>query len=571
MLNRVESGDQAAKHRTVEEKPLNVAEPEPKLRPTGNRRARWVGRIALGLLAVVAVLGTALAGLAWKATSGSVNIDLIRDRVETAVRARMPPDAIVTIGSTAFSYRRGHGVILRARDVALALPGRATIKAAEVSTVTTVAAALSGDIELQSVTASGVEVGVSSLGRLGGGGAGVEMIREAGSAFVAQIAAADDLMRGAGLQQVLVRDAALRVVAPDGRNGPALRITEANWLPLAGSRSKAWLQVAGADGAGWDLTVERRSAQLGGGSVTIEIEDLPVEALAPGLATSEPGEPYYRAASITLMTRIATARDGSLSGVRGTISTGSGELSLTGKDDIDIAGMTLSFALGDKGERLRIPNGQINTRTGKLTFEGVADLSETGQVTVLARVRDGLLPGAQGREPIKLTGGGALVRLDLADHGMAIERFHLVSPEGRVSAVGQATFGAASAGLSFALSMTEMPAAVARAFWPPFIATKTRAWFDTNVRSGTLGPATIQVALPPEHMGRRGRDKILPDYALIGTLPFRDGDFTPVKTLPPISNAAGAITFANATATVGLQSGRVIVPGRGDLDATGSD
>jgi hypothetical protein len=69
MLNRVESGDQAAKHRTVEEKPLNVAEPEPKLRPTGNRRARWVGRIALGLLAVVAVLGTALAGLAWKATS----------------------------------------------------------------------------------------------------------------------------------------------------------------------------------------------------------------------------------------------------------------------------------------------------------------------------------------------------------------------------------------------------------------------------------------------------------------------------------------------------------------------
>jgi hypothetical protein len=258
----------------------------------------------------------------------------------------MPPDAIVTIGSTAFSYRRGHGVILRARDVALALPGRATIKAAEVSTVTTVAAALSGNIDLRSVTVSGVEVGVSSIGRLGGGGTGAELIREAASAFVAQIAAADDLMRGAGLQQVVVRDAALRVVSHDGRNGPALRIAEANWSPLADLRSKAWLQIADSGGAGWDLTVERRRAQLGGGLVMIEIEDLPVEALAPNLANAEPGEPYYRAAAITLMTRIATESDGSLSGVRGTISTGGGELSLTGKDDIDIAGMTLSFALG---------------------------------------------------------------------------------------------------------------------------------------------------------------------------------------------------------------------------------
>jgi uncharacterized protein YhdP len=154
---------------------------------------------------------------------------------------------------------------------------------------------------------------------------------------------------------------------------------------------------------------------------------------------------------------------------------------------------------------------------------------------------------------------------------MVVERFHLVSREGRVSAVGQANFGAASPGLSLALSMTEMPAAVARAFWPPFIAVKTRAWFDANVRSGMLGPATIQVALPPEHIGRRGRDKILPDYALIGTLPFRDGDFTPVKTLPAVGNAAGAITFANATATVRMQSGRVTVPGKGDLDATGSE
>jgi hypothetical protein len=526
--------------------------------------------VGWALLGLIVVLTLGVAALAWKATNDSISLDFLRGRIEAAVRSRLPPDAIVSIGQTAFSFRRDQGLILRARDVELALPGRATVNTGELSTTTTATAALSGEIELRSVAVSGVEVGISAIGGLSTGGTGAEMVRNAALAFVAQIQAADELMRGAGLEEVSVRNAALRVIDHAGRPGPALRIAEANWTPLAEARSKAWLQVVG-EGGSWDLTVERRRGRLGGGSVMVEVEELPIEALAPNLASAAAGEPFYRHAALTVMTRISTGRDGSLSGLRGTVSTGGGQLSLTGKDRIEVAATTLSYALGPNGERINFPHGEIATGTGNLAFEGVADLSEAGQVTVLARVRGGALPSAAGQQTVRLTGGGALARFSFADRSLAVERFHLVAPEGRVSAVGQIGFGEAAPGVSFALSMTEMPATVARAFWPPFVAAKTRTWFDENVRSGLLGPATLQVALPPDHLGVRGRDKILPPSGLVGILPFRDGVVSPIPELPVLRNTAGDITFGDATAIVRLQSGVIGIPGRGDLDVVGTE
>ncbi|HWT30336.1 MAG TPA: AsmA-like C-terminal domain-containing protein, partial [Propylenella sp.] len=374
---------------------------------------------------------------------------------------------------------------------------------------------------------------------------------------------------GAGLREVVVRDAALRLLEEGGTAGPALHITEANWRPFETGRSKAWVQILSDDGSGWDLTVERSRGRLGEAAVSIEVEDLPLSALVPDLADDD-GGPFIHSA-LTLQARMVAGRDGKLVGIRGTLSAASGILSFTGKDRIRLASAGLSFTLGATGHRLKIPSGEVRTEEGSVRFAGEADLREPGSMTVLGRVLGGALPtGRQDQPRVQLVGGGALARIDFADRSLEIERLHVVTPEVPLSAIGQASLGGSAPGLSFALSLSPVSAPVLRAFWPPFIASNTRRWFDDNVVSGTIGPGTVRVALPPEFIGPRGKDRILPSYALLGTLPFEDAVFSPLKTFPKVRNGAGELGFANGTLTVRATSGVVEMPGKGSLEAAGT-
>jgi hypothetical protein len=163
-----------------------------------------------------------------------------------------------------------------------------------------------------------------------------------------------------------------------------------------------------------------------------------------------------------------------------------------------------------------------------------------------------------------------LARVDFAKLGISVDNLRLVTEQGEASVIGQASLGGDAPGISLALSLSEMPSEVAQALWPSFVARKSRQWIETNVKSAVIGPATLQVALPPEAIGRRGQGRVLPDYAMIGSVPFRDAEFLALTTFPPITNASGDISFANATATVHAASGIISVPGAGILDAGGT-
>lgn len=550
---------------------LNAAESTQVSAPSAlPRKRRPLRRIAIGLLTLVLLLALAAAGLAWKATQSSVSLNVLRNPVEAALRAQLPADASVDIGSAALSYRSGEGIIVRARDVRLALPGAGSVTAAELATTSTPSSLFAGRIAFRVVTLSRVDIAVPAPAGLApaGAGAGAEMIRAGAKNLMQQVIEADELIRSAGLEDVVVRNATVRILDA-GRSGPALRIAEANWRPFGPGRSKAWVQVVEAGSEGWDLTVERSRGRLGESAVSIEIEDVPVAALAPDLA-DEDGGPFFRSA-ITLQARMVAGADGDMIGVRGMLSAAAGLLSVTGKDRINLTGAGISFALGATGDRLTIPSGQVSTQAGNLRFEGMAELSDTGEVTLLGRVLGGALPTGRPDAPqIAILGGGALARLDLAARALEVERLHILTPDGPISAVGQASLGGTAPGLSLALSIGKVSAPVLRALWPPFIASNTRRWFDDNVVAGTIGPGTLRVALPPEFIGPRGKDRILPAYALLGTLPFRDAVFSPLKAFPTIRGAAGDIAFANATLTVRADSGTMEVPGRGELAAAGT-
>jgi hypothetical protein len=537
--------------------------------PGALRKRRRFRRLAVAALAAFVLLAVIFAGLVWQASRASINIDFARATIEDAIREGLPADARVAIGSTAVSYRRGQGIILRVNDLELALPGAATMRAAELSTVTTPAAVLSGTIALSSVAVSGIEISVSGLPPMSPEGSPADLLRMVVMNFMDRVLEADALIRGAGLREVTVHDAAMGFEGQVARGGVPLQISEANWLPLGPGRSKVWMQLVEEDGKSWDLTLEHRHGRLGDVTVSLEIEGLPVSALAPELAGDD-SAPHFQS-EITLQTRMAKARDGTFAGLRGMLSAAGGELSVTGRDRIRLVSMALTATLGATDDRLNIPSGEIRTQSGRVLFEGVADLAEQGHMTLVSRIRGGFLPTPIGDEgTVRLTGGGGLARFNFSDLSFEVERLHLTTPEGTAAAIGQASFAGSTPGLSFALSFEEMSAAAVRALWPPFIAAKTQGWFDANVKSGTLGPATLQVALPPEFIGRRGRGKVLPNYALVGSFPFSDAEFSPLRGFPAIRGAEGEIAFANATAKVQARSGVISIPGRGDLEAGGT-
>lgn len=531
------------------------------------RRRRLLHRVAAGFGIFVVVLAVVVGGLYWRVTRASIGIGFLTGRMEAAIEEGLPPGARVKVGSTAVAYRDAEGVILRIRDLELSMPGIAAVSAKELTTTSSASVLFGGEISLNSVKASGVTIGVSPTARLPREGTGADVVRNSSTAFMAQVAKADTIMRDAGLKEVAISDAAIHL--NDNFSGPALTIADATWVPLGDARSKAWIQILEKSGHDWDLTVERRKTRGGDTTVTVEIEDLPVTSLAPQLAGVE-GGPFFRS-TITLQARMAEAEGGKFIGLRGVLSTADGEISLNGRDVVRIDATALNFVLDATGDRMAIPNVEVRARTGRIQFEGVADLAEKGGVTLLARVRGGTLPTPIGdAKTIELVGGGGLARINFATLGIEVQRFDLMTAEGTASAIGQASLAGDTPGLSFALSINQMPAGVVRALWPPFVAAKTRVWFDHNVKSGTLGPGTLTVALPPDSIGPQNRGKVLPPTALVGTLPFRDAEFTPIPTFPSIKHALGGITFGNATASIWAQTGVINVAGQGTLQAGGT-
>ena len=185
-----------------------------------------------GLLLVLGFFVLLVAALAWQATRGGISLDLLRGPIEASVRARLPAEADVTIGATALSYDFERGVVLRAREVKLAFPGAASIDADELSTVTTIPALLGGRIDLSAIVVSGIEIGVE----LPAGGevetSGAELIRSVAASLGRQWVDADDVMRRAGLEGIVVRETLIRIFDGAGAPGPALEISEAHWEPL---------------------------------------------------------------------------------------------------------------------------------------------------------------------------------------------------------------------------------------------------------------------------------------------------------------------------------------------------
>ena len=268
------------------------------------------------------------------------------------------------------------------------------------------------------------------------------------------------------------------------------------------------------------------------------------------------------------------AADGNFMGLRGIVSASGGEFSLNGIDEVNVQRRGAQF----RARRDRRPHAHSERRDPhahrphalrgrrRPRRAGPRDAARRASSTARCRRRSAT------RSSCALTGGGGVARIDFAERGIEVEQFSLTTPEGSASVIGQASLGGETPGLSFALSLTQdAGGGRARSLAALRRGEDARSGSTSTSSAGTLGPATLQVALPPDHIGPRARGKVLPSYcARRRPCRSRTATFSPIRTFPLIKNAVGGITFGNATASIWAQTGVVEVPGSGDLQAGGT-
>ncbi|MGQ7791659.1 hypothetical protein ACUN0C_04540 [Faunimonas sp. B44] len=517
---------------------------------------------------VVVAFAAALAGLAYQISAGEIRSDFLRDRLAAAIAARLPPQSQLRVGTTAIAFRSGQGLAVDATDVAVALPDGVEIRARSVSTLSELAELVSGRIDLNSVRVEGLTVVLPfpADGTIPADYA--DEARRIALAIARGVAEADDGLRSAGLDDVTISDAVLELASAPANVPERLAIRQASWMPLRSGRSKVWVDL-GSGEESWTMQLEREHRQSGESRVELAVSDLPAGALSRSLAgpATAPAFPV----PVDLRGSIALRADDSLAGLSATVSLGSGKVMLSPVDAVELVQASFDLALGPSGNLMLLRSGSIRTVGSWFNFAGGVSLGGGDKTIGLSgRLVSGFIDTGPRSDRVNLVGGTLAATLDLARRAISLDQVEVITDRGHASVVGQASLDGPAAGLSLAISASEMPPETVRALWPDFVAPKTHEWVDQHVIGGTVGPATISVALPIEFLGEGGKDKVLPPYGVVGRVPFRDAVFTPLDLFPPIVGGSGEIVLADATAAITAKGGRIPVPGRGDVDVAGT-
>ncbi|MYZ47190.1 AsmA-like C-terminal region-containing protein [Propylenella binzhouense] len=540
--------------------------PVPPLR----RRFRWAKRacLSVAILIVAAFVGVGI--LVYQISAGTIESSFLRDRIAAAIAARLPAGSQLSVGRTTIGVRRGEGLAVDAGDIAIAIPDGLRLRATSISTLADVRAIVSGRIDLNSIKVAGLELTVPIPGETAPVENYVDEVRRVARLVGSQIAAADRTLRKAGLEDLAVADATLRFAGAPAYLPNRLAISDASWMPFQGGRSKVWLALAGEAGPSSSVTLEYGPGAEGSSIAELAISDLTAGMVVPELgdADAAPG----LTAPADLRATIAIGESGDLLGATADLLLGAGEVRLSEKDKIALEHASFELAIPAAGDTVALRRGEIRTGGAGFVFAGGLTAGGTGdRIRVAGRLGSGFVEpgGTAGR--VNLAGGSLALVLDAAKKTLAIEKLEVIAEKGNASVVGQLSLDGPAAGLSLAVSASEMPAETLRALWPPFVSPKARDWVAQHVISGVAGPATISVALPLDHLGENGRDKVLPSYGIVSKIPFRDAVFTPLDYFPPVSGGRGEVELANATATIRAEGGQIAVPGRGEIDITGTE
>lgn len=139
---------------------------------------------------------------------------------------------------------------------------------------------------------------------------------------------------------------------------------------------------------------------------------------------------------------------------------------------------------------------------------------------------------------------------------------------GELYGQGSMTFGNGTPETIFLLRIPEMPVAHAKQLWPIDVADGARLWVLTNLYGGKLTNSRIDIAFPGGRFNGPGRPPPLTEDEIKADFFISDTRFDVVGDLPPVRDAAGAVSVRGAHTTVTLEKGTAYTPSNRRADVS---
>ncbi len=162
-------------------------------------------------------------------------------------------------------------------------------------------------------------------------------------------------------------------------------------------------------------------------------------------------------------------------------------------------------------------------------------------------------------EPVRFDAGNLTARVTLKPFRVEIGELSLSNPDERLWLAGQvaASEGGWEGGLSVAVPKIAVDRLVK--LWPVSVVPLTRDWLTANVGQAQLQDLDVGLRFAPGT-----EPKLALDYE------FSEADVRFIRTLPPVRNGQGRATIYDNAYTITLESGHVIAPNGGRVEAGGS-
>lgn len=561
----------------LEGAPRSPKAPRPKA-----RRPLYRTRFSLTVVLTLLVLGLGFGYLTLAYTGKTLRLPTaavveVEARLNASlVGARLPRNMAVSLGAVEFAVDRSFGPRFRIEDIRLIdAGGRSMLTLPEALVSFDPKALMYGKIRPGSLRLIGARLAVrrDATGRLDlefGGGANDAGPKDLG----AVLAALDRLLATPALDQLRVIEAeALTLTLTDDRNGRSWQVgdgrltvdnrpdtiaAELGLTLLDGDvPAQATLSMKATKGGG--------AAQLSAKLDTMAAADL--AALAPPLA-------WLGVVDAPLSGRLEAtlAANGVVSGLTGDLSLAGGSiLPEAGARPIAFDRAAMSLRYDPVAARLTLADVVVESASLRLKAKGHGDLLDGAgaalapgalPATVLAQIAFAEVvvdPEGLFAEPVRFTEGALDLRLRLDPFRLDIGQLALVEAGERLLLSGQVQAGQGGWAGALDVTLDRIGADRLLKLWPVSVVPKTRDWFAGNVGQATLTDVNAALRLAPG---------TAPRFTL--GYEFAEAEVRFVRTLPPVLNARGHATLEGKTYTVKLDSGQVVPPEGGQIEAAGS-
>ena len=519
-------------------------------------------------LALALIIGAGL--VIFQMSTGFIRVGFLTERVGEAIGSRLPANSSVTAGGVKLSFAAGWSVLATIDDLDISVPQRGRVQAKALGLTLPTGSLLLGNVEPRAVSADGVAIEIAELPAGDLSGSRAEFFRNWLHQFATRFREGNATLAAREIDSITIANVRIggAAITKTGlfRDRPVL-ISQVTWSPASDDQSL--IATIESDQGNWQLALTSGRDEAGLEFSELVATELPPAYFLPRLA--DPAKRPYYDAKLKLVSRILTDKNGAFASARALFSFGPGYLSLRRDDASIIDRVDIALELAAGSESVALARGDVRIGGTHVAYRGNFGLSAFGRPVTYAFELGPSRLVSQGSalDPILVDAGKANGLINLEKSIILLEDAVITGEEGQIRAAGDFRWSGIAPGLSGALTIEETTTRMARALWLPIIAARTRNWFDQNVKSGLLGPGTVQIALPMENLGPSARGRPLPPDGVVGTVPFQFAQFTPLRDLPLVRNAFGTLNFADAAVTVGIERGDVSAGGFG-VAAVGS-